>query len=323
MKPKRLAEVRELLSTQEFRSWWEEFLSVRKDHELATQRYEEQLSQTTLMEFRAELIQKNAIDTLYRAGESEDQAASMVFEATDLENRSFRAIALFEEQRFKVSEIWYRLGAAEKGLEEKRDLNERLKNRKGEADLEMAERARQTTAAEYARETQVKDQLWEDVERIWIRSTEVGLLVSEERARGKAIRKNAEALFAQAEERKARARELRKELETFFAARGVTQARLKVLLEQARTKFGCTPGTDFLYFRHKDSPKRAFVVSLVEDPESYNVEVKALGVYEADRQRGVSFLEPSRADATAAEPDSRFEEFFLRGRKGTPRPTRV
>ena len=88
MKPKRLSEVRALITDPEFHQWWTELVSARESMKNTQERYNELLAQTTLMEFRAELTQKNAIDTLYRAGESEDQAAGMLHDATELENRS-------------------------------------------------------------------------------------------------------------------------------------------------------------------------------------------------------------------------------------------
>jgi len=58
-------------------------------------------------------------------------------------------------------------------------------------------------------------------------------------------------------------------------------------------------------------------VSLVEDKDGYNIEVKPLAVYSIDRQRGVAFLEPARAAAPSLEEgDKRFEDYFLKGRKG-------
>jgi len=318
MKPLRLPEVRALLAQPEFQAWWDELQKARTALTTADKAYEELLSQTTLMEFRAELTQKNAIDTLYRAGACEDSAANMVFEATELENRSFRAVSDFEEQRFKVSEIWYRLGASEKDLDEKREGHNQHKTKKSEADLQASERAHHTAAEDYERETARKNRLWEEVERIWARSAEVSLLVSEQRIRGKRIRKQAEGMFAMAEERKQRARDLRAEAEASSQARESAEARIVKLIEEARERFGCAAGEEFLYFRQTDNQKLAFCVSLVDDGETYNVEVKPLTVYSVDRQRGVSFLEPARADAPSAdEGDQRMQDFMLKGRKGS------
>ena len=48
--------------------------------------------------------------------------------------------------------------------------------------------------------------------------------------------------------------------------------------------------------------------------------VKPLAVYQVDRSRGVAFLEPARASAPSLEEgDRRFEDYFLKGRKGEVR----
>ncbi len=323
MKLKRLGEVRSLVAQPEFQQWWGQLLAGREEMAAAEERYDELLAQTTLMEFRAELTQKNAIDTLYRAGECDDAAANMLSEGTELENRSFRVISDFEEQRFRVSEIWYRLGASEKSLEEKREEHGRLKAKKSETELKSAERLHQVAADEYERETGRKNRLWEEVERIWDRSAEVNLLVAEHRARGRRIRKEAEGMFALAEERKRRTRELRIEAEQSAAAVDSAKGKTRDLLDQARGLFGCASGEDFLYFRQKDNPKQAFCIPLLADAESYNVEVRPLSIFSVERQRGVSFLEPAHQNLPSSddEGDKRFEAYFLGNRKGETRST--
>lgn len=314
MKQRRLTDVRALLGSVEFTEWWGQLTAARAALRDATARYEELLAQTTLMEFRAELTQKNAIDTLYRAGEHEDTAANMLFEATDLENKSFKGVGEFEEQRFRASEAWYRLGAAEK----KRD--EAVDKKLPEAEVKNAQRAHELAQTEYEKENARKLRAWDEVERLWARSAEVSLLVAEERALGKKVRKEAEGLFALAEERKKRAKELKAEVEACATQLEGAKAKVSALLSIAREKFGCATGTDFLYFRMKDDQRLAYCIALVEDSEGYNVEVKPLAVYQVDRQRGVSFLEPARASTPSLEEgDRRFEDYFLKGRKGEAR----
>jgi hypothetical protein len=311
MKQKRLNEVRALISGGEFQAWWGQLNAVRDSLREAEARYEELLGQCTLTEFRAELTQKNAIDTLYRAGEHEDVAANMLFEATELENKSFKGVADFEEQRIRASDTWYRLGAMEKHLEEAREK----KHSAGEV-VALEKGVKQVTE-DYSREDGRKARLWDEVERLWARSAEVNLLVSEQRALGKKVRRQAEELFGVAEERKQKTKELKAETEG--AARAVENARARRsgILEEAREKFGCSAGTDFLYFRHRDDQRSAYCIALLEDRDSYNLEVKPLAVYQVDRARGVAFLEPARAASLSQEEgDLRFEEYFLRGRKG-------
>jgi len=320
MKPKHLSEVLDLIQAPEFLQWWGDVQRVRAETGQAQQRYDLLLSEATLLEFKAELSQKNAIDTLYRAGECEDGAANMLFEATELENRSYRAISDFEEQRFKVSELWYRLGASEKMLEEKREAHAQA-TKKSEGELRDAERAHRSLSDEFEKQTARKNQLWEEVEQIWAHSAEVNLLVAEQRFRGMKIRKEAEALFALAEERKRQSVELRAQAEAASSACEAAQARVKSKLNQAREMFGCAIGSEFLYFQQKNDQKTAFCVPLVEDHDHHNVEVSPLSVYLVDKQRGVFFLEPApRERPSSDETDRRFEDYFLRGRTEEAHP---
>jgi hypothetical protein len=311
MKQKRLNEVRALVASPEFQQWWSQLNAARDTLKESETRYEELLGQCTLMEFRAELTQKNAIDTLYRAGEHEDSAANMLFEATELDNKSFKVVEDFEEQRIRASETWYRLGAAEKHLEEA------ISNKHSASEVQALEKGFRLITDEYAREDGRKARIWDEVEKLWARSAEVSLLVAEQRALGKKVRRNAEELFGVAEERKQKAKDLTAETEAASQAVAEAKARRSALLDQAREKFGCSAGTDFLYFRHRDDQRQAFCIALLEDREGYNLEVKPLAVYQVDRARGVAFLEPARAASLSLEEgDQRFEEYFLKGRQG-------
>lgn len=314
MKQKRLSELKALLQSPEFQEWWAQLTAAKAAFAEATTRYEELLGQQALIEFRAELTQKNAIDTLYLAGEHEDTAANMLFEANDLENRSFKGVSDFEEQRFRASETWYRLGATEKNLDEARE------GKRPVGEVQQLERALRQVSDEYERENARKARLWDEVERLWARSAEVSLLVAEQRMQGKKVRRQAEELFAQAEERKRRAKELKIETETAAQAVEAARARRSALLEKSREKLGCSPGSDFLYFRHPGDQRLAWAVALVDERDVYNVEVKPMAIYQVDRQRGVSFLEPARVSPPSLEEgDRRFEDYFLKGRKGEVR----
>ncbi|MGQ0507464.1 MAG: hypothetical protein ACT4TC_19330 [Myxococcaceae bacterium] len=321
MKPRRLPEVRALIAQPEFQEWWLALTQARQEASTAAARYNDLLAQTALVEFQAELTQKNAIDTLYRAGECEDAAANMQSQGAELENRSYRAVSDFEEQRYRASEVWYRLGAAEKAREEKLDASTQEKSRKTEMELRTADEQLRKANDEYQRESVLKAKLWEDVEQLWGKSAEVNLAMAEQRVRGKKIRRAAEALFALAEERKGSVKTLKAQSEAASSDAENARDRVEALLQKARDQFGCSPGIDFLYFRHRDN-KRAYCVALVEDHDNYNVELRPLMLYAVDRQRGVTFLEPARIDAPSVEEgDRRFEEYFLQGRKGEAEPS--
>ncbi len=338
MKVKSLTEVRELVASADFQAWWEDVSRSRIAEVEAGDRFDELLTQSTLLDFRAELAQKNAIDTLYRAGACEDAAAKLLAEATDVENRSFEVVAAYEEHRFRVSEIWYRLGAAEKALDEIRDRvgaeraalehggADRARRKESEtslaaaeADLRKTEREHRQIHDDYERETQRKLRLWDEVERMWASSAEMNLLVSEKRAEGRKIRKRAERLFKEAEERKERSKALRAEADQKSTQRANHAERLAQLLRDARERFGCAVGEEFLYWRQREDQAGAYCLSLIQDLDDYNIELKPLGIYRAGKQRGVEFLEPSHEQRRLDEGDQRFEDFFLKGRKGRVR----
>lgn len=326
MQAKNFAEVKELVGSPEFQGWARDLATALAAEDESAQKFDELLTQSTMLDFRAELAQKNAIDTLYKAGECEDAAARLFADATDIENRSFEVVATFEEQRLKVSEIWYRMGALEKSVVELRERTQALRTQKqegeaavAEASLRKQEREHRQVHADYERETQRKTRLWEEVERMWAQSAELNLMVSEKRLQGRKVRVRAERLFREAEERKVGSKRLRAEADQQSATRGVHRKRVQELLRDARERFGCAVGDEFLYWRQREDKDGAYCVPLIDDAESYNVDVHRLAIYRLHRQRGVEFLEPilqSEGQAT----EGRVDAFLLTGRRGLKRP---
>ncbi len=327
MKARPLSEVRTLVASPEFKGWAEALSRARAELAAAQEKHEELLSQAMLMDFRAELAQKNAIDTLYRAGELEDAAAQMLVESQTLENASFKLVADFEEQRFRARDAWAHAGAAERAVDQAREALTAAgaaAQGKGhsevgrlEGELRRLERALAQANQENGREDGVKNRLWSEVERNWGRSMELSLLMAEQRPQGKKIRSASEALFKQAEERKGRSAGLRGEAEQVAREREAAWGRVAELLKQAAEKFACAAGEDFVYWGQRENPKRAWACALLSEGSSYNVELKALALYDLDAKRGAEFLEPAvEARASDAEGERRFNEFFLQGRKG-------
>lgn len=319
MRPVRLSEVRNLVSQPDFQDWWGQLRATMDELERAQGRWTQALRDAALSEFNAELAQKNAIDTLYKAGESEDQAATLSSESSDAENAAFQLVAQFEDLRIHVSESWYRLGALEKSVEERTAAaGQEGHGKRAEDALRTASRAHAAAQEEYDRLNARKQELWQRVEATWARQAEASLKVAEAKMRGKRVRSEAEARFQDAERLKAGAE--RSRLESERSSNEVSALRTQVarMLAEATTRFGCAAGEDFLYFRQKDQASWAYAVALVEDGDSYNVEVRPLAIYSVEQKRGVTFLEPVRGERPASmdEGDKRFEEYFLQGRRG-------
>ncbi len=306
-----LSELRELLQGAAFAAWWAELTRAQADLRDAGARHRELLSQAELMELRSELVQRTAMDAFSDGGLAEEAAARAAAQAQALENRALTLVGHYEEQRFRTSDLWYRLGGSERSVEETADAAAR----------KALEKQLQALQSEYAAEDRKRDALWAEVEGAWEASFEQSLLAHEHDDRSRRIRKEAERLFEEAEERKQRSRQLRGEADAAGRERAAAAERQAALLERAGRELGCAAGERFLYWRHAEDKRAAFAVALVDDPEGYNVPVRALSVYAVGPQRGTAFLEPAREGLarTVEAGDRRFEEYLLGPRAGVRR----
>ena len=324
MKSVRLGDLRELLHGAEFSAWWTAYGHAVASLRDAALRHDDLVSQSETMLVRSELAQRAAVDAFSRAGDADDQGTRTASEAQTLENRALELVGEYEEQRIRTSELWVQLGGAEKALDDRREAPARAGGKargQGGGALKAAERHLEQMRDQYGAEDAKRGRLWEQVEAAWAASFERSLLVAEHGVAARRIRREAERLFAEAEERRNRAKRLAAEAEAAGRDRAEAEKRRVALLAEARASFGCAAGDRFLYWRHADDKRAAFAVALADDGDGLNVEVKALAVFTVGRQRGVAFLEPAREGLglTAEEGDRRFEEYFLGPRRGARR----
>src|SRR5690606_38766413 len=101
-KPKWIDEVAETLDSQPFKDWLAALERARKELKVAVEKHEELLTQVNLLDFRAELVHRRAIDTLEQANVLEDESAALANEAAQLENDSFEAVSQYEIGRAHV-----------------------------------------------------------------------------------------------------------------------------------------------------------------------------------------------------------------------------
>ncbi len=326
MKALRLAELREILQGSAFSAWWTEWTRAVASLGEARLRHEDLAGQSETMLVRSEIAQRMAVDAFSRAGDQEDEGTRYASEAQTLENRALELVGEYEEQRFRTSDLWVRLGGAEKLAEERREAAARGGGGKEgakaraqvEAALRAAERHHQEIKEHYEHEDRRRAKLWEEVESTWGVAFERSLVAAEHTQVARRTRREAERLFEEAEERRRRAKQLGADAEGAGRERAEAAKRLGALMAEARQRFGCAPGLSWLYWRHAEDKRSAFAVALADEADGDGREVKALSVHTVGRQRGVSFLEPAREGlAPAAEDvDRRFEEYFLGPRKG-------
>ncbi len=185
MRSVRLGELRELLQSPAFGAWWSDWQSAVASVREARVRQEDLLSQSELMALRSELAQRAAVEAFSGSGEAEDDGTRCSAEAQTLENRALELVGEYEEQRFRTSDLWVRLGGAEKTLEERRAAaagrpkeGQRPRGR-GEGALRDAERQHQLLGEEYAAADRKRARLWEEVEAAWAASFERSLVGAE------------------------------------------------------------------------------------------------------------------------------------------------
>jgi chromosome segregation ATPase len=327
MKAKWFSEVKNLLVSEQFQSWWKDYTRTQIELARMKVRLDELLTQENLMEFRADLAQRNAIDKLYQSTGYEDQANAMQFESSELENRSYESVANFEEKRIFVSDLWFKVGALEHRLESLKsqlDGNRaKAKDAKGRVDLEAdvkvlesdskkIQKEHQKLFAEYEKEAKVKQKLWEEVEGVWTRSLECNLKGAEARIKASKVKGDSERFFADAEVNKKRAQDLSKDVQDTRNQVTMLEKKLEELLESARVKYECIALEDFLYWQQRESNRLVYGVPLFTDNVHYNIEIRALSIYQVERQRGVGFIEPAVPSGKAEHlEDTRLDDFFL------------
>lgn len=294
MKAKQLSEVRETVNSEKFRAWFDALGKARLAAREAQLRHEELLTQIHLMEFRAELAQRNATDTLYRAAAHEDAAEQMQAEASELENKSLELVGEFEKQRSLCTELWGAVGAAEQS-EKNESRIKRLRE-------------------EYERETAKKNRMWEEVETMWSMSLEKNLAVVENKAKAKRVRRESETLFAAAEKAKASANALKSDGEKGAREREAAESAVRDLMSRAGNEFDAIVHEDFLYWPQRENNKQVYVSPLFSDSQNYNLELQACCIYQCSSERGVDFLEPIVDGKGGGAADTRLDDFFLKGR---------
>ncbi|MCG3173472.1 MAG: hypothetical protein GMKNLPBB_01669 [Myxococcota bacterium] len=329
MKARRHDELQQVLQSADFQQWWNA-LRAAHDRLAASQKaYEDVQEQHNLTGFRAENAQKRAVDHLYRAGEYEDRAATRLAESNSLDNQSFESVAAFETQRVTTSDAWSNHLAAEHrveslrsqiaALEAEADSKPAARNelKRLQPELRRLETEAETARHDYEKQAVEKNRLWREVERLWEASLQISLSVSELRRKAVRIRKESEKLFREAEAHRQKAEELRKAVKTAEHDLNDAEIEIRRVLRSASERFDCLAEEEFLYFPVKDSQRMVYCVPLFSDSAHYNIEVRALNIYEVDRQRGVDFIEPVGREPDDSA-DTRIDDFFLKERKSAP-----
>src|SRR5512138_2636200 len=190
MKSVRLGDLRDLLQSSGFSAWWTEYARAVAAEREARARHEDLVAQAEMMTVRSELAQRAAVEAFSRTGDLEDEGTRGAGEAQALENRALALVGEYERQRVRTSELWVRLGGAEKTLEERRSAPKGRGH--GEGAVRAAERQQQELREHYEAEDRKRARLWEEVEGAWDASFERSLLAAERGLAARGARREAE-----------------------------------------------------------------------------------------------------------------------------------
>src|SRR5512144_3221578 len=156
-----LKELRDLLQSPPFAAWWAAYGAALEAERSAAEGHEQVVARLRVADLEAEAAQRVAIDTFSAAGEAEEEATRVAAEAQAHEVRALEQVGRFEEQRFRTSDLWYRLGGAERAVEVRREglaqvtaTGPDAEKARLQADsaLRLAERQLGTLQGEYAAE---------------------------------------------------------------------------------------------------------------------------------------------------------------------------
>src|SRR5512144_682376 len=147
-----LKELRDLLQSPPFAAWWAAYGAALEAERSAAEGHEQVVARLRVADLEAEAAQRVAIDTFSAAGEAEEAAARVAAEAQAHEVRALEQVGRFEEQRFRTSDLWYRVGGAERTLEVRREALGQLTG----AGPEVERQRQQAEAAIRAADRQVR-----------------------------------------------------------------------------------------------------------------------------------------------------------------------
>lgn len=290
--PKTVGEVARILESRSFKEWLRELEQRRKEVRLATERYTELLTQVNLLEFRAELVHRRAVDTLDRANQLEDESVQLANEAAQIENDSFEAVSQYETQRDTTTKVWQRLGALDVDVEEASE----------EAAKKRLLKQRDRLNLDYLREDTRKQKLWSTVERLWVRNISKGLELREKKRKAQIVRQEAEAAFAQHRLEADQALVLRERSQAAAAEMGEREQNLLVTEDLAPERFDCLLHHEFLYWPALEDNKWVYAVPVIHDDKHYGLPLSPGALYRCRHDRGVDGLEQVALEEAAPAP---------------------
>ena len=322
MKSYRVHSLQELVKSSEFLSWHGKHSEMSAGL-LELENKREQLEfDLNNARYRADSFQNFADDTLFKAGDLEDQSARSEARYAEIENDSFQLLSDFEDKSREEEQARIVLHGIEKVLE---DYKERRDDRSGQAgqndsklkelvdEIASLEKQAGVARAKFDEETKLREALWEKVETTWSNAFRANMARSEFAYQGRRIHSKAESYFAKADEVRKEVAELSDEIAKTDERLASAKADRARHLDDAKKNFDCTVVDEFLFWPNTDDVHAALCVPLIDEQSHFNIQIKALKVYQIERDKGLDFIEPV-PDEKLNDDDPRLNSFFNEGR---------
>jgi hypothetical protein len=330
-------ELRQLLASEGFTTWYRRFDELRQTIAAARQRHDEFLAEQSLLTFQVDTLQRAADEAVFGAGELDERAAQAQGEVMQHDNTSFAVLGAYEEQRLRATASWEmvdelderlfserrqgsdiqaRMAAAERSrLPESVPEVERLLVRQRENAQAVSQLVGELEAARTQLKTDEakKSALWQKEQEVWVNVFRASMARAELGYQAARTRREAERLFARAEVARRRLLDLNAEAESTARELADQESALRQHLEDGRKQLGCALVAEILYWPHEADMKTALCVPLITEREHFNVQVTPLSMYKIEVARGLERLEPIGAEALGGEiDDPRLAAFFAR-----------
>ncbi len=322
MKSYRVNSLRELVSSSDFLTWH----GKHSEMSLALRELEDKREalefDLNIAKYRADSFQNFADETLFKAGDLEDQSARSEAQYAEIENDSFQLLSDFEDKSRDEEQARIELHGIEKVILDYKERRDDRASQSGENDSKVKELADEINSLEkqaavargkFEEQSKLREALWERVEDTWGNAFRANMARSEFSYQGRRIHSKAESYFAKADEVRKEVAELSDDIAKTDERLASARADRARHLDDAKKNFDCTVVDEFLFWPNSDDVHAALCVPLIDEQSHFNIQIKALKVYQIERDKGLDFIEPV-PDEELNDEDPRLNSFFTEGR---------
>ncbi|MAO83667.1 MAG: hypothetical protein VX405_06535 [Myxococcota bacterium] len=299
-----LPAIRSLVQTEQFGSWFAEFTGLQARLGMLQEELNELKLKRRRMLFECDYWRDRADESLLESSRLRAEIENLEADAARAEAEAYRVLMRYENKRAEVTELWEKIGVVELRVDDYRD--EATRNRIQKKIQPELNRLRDA----YGTGSEAKEQLWDEHEKLWIRSAEASLTGPEVAIQATRLEQRYADLVAKAEGYRKQADELASQVEEANEDLTAVSQALDTLKASANEHFNCLCHREFLYWLAGDDRQLVYLVPLIDNRHDYNIEIRARYLYQCGAEEGVAHLAPVPVVNDDAEDMSRLREIF-------------